>query len=399
MMCRVIPLLVVAIGAGSPPEGVAMDDVVRGNNRFAFELLGKVGAKPGNLIVSPYSISSALAMTSLGARGATLDQMAATLHLPSGGGPATETAFAALHQRLDGPDAAKRPYRLAVANALWGQRGLDYRPEFLRRAEAGFGAGLRPVDFLSDPAGSRLEINAWVEAKTGDKIKDLLSSSDITPGTDLILTNAIYFKGTWTNPFPKSATHDQPFSDGTTSKPVPTMHRTGSMGYFDGGSFQALDLPYAGDDLSMVILLPKPVDGLPALEAAMTAEAVDGWLAKLARTQVRASIPRFKVESAAKLSGPLASLGMKLPFSPEADFSGMAEGRPLHISAVVHKAFAEVNEEGTEAAAATGVVMTRSLAMAAPTPLVVFQADHPFSFLIRDLKSGSILFVGRVTVP
>ena len=392
-----IPLLVVAIGAG--PGESAMNDVVRGNNRFAVDLYGKVRDRPGNLFLSPYSISTALAMTYLGAKGQTARELAETLHFPEQAG-AMDSGFAELRKRFDA-GGEERPYQLSTANALWGQQGLAYRPEFLKRAEAGFGAGLHPVDFAGNPEAARKTINDWVETQTRDKIKDLIDSSAIKKDTDLILTNAIYFKGAWATPFPKSATKDEPFGNGDKTIPVPMMHLAGSFDYSEdeAAGLQVLSLPYSGNELAMVVLLPRKPDGLAGLEASLTGPRLDGWLAKPSNRQVEISMPRFKLERDVELSGVLASLGMRSAFGAGADFSGMTEDRRLVLSAVIHKAFADVNEEGTEAAAATAVVMMRMSAMVPRQPPVAFRADHPFLFLIRDVKSGSILFMGRVSNP
>lgn len=395
MLRRLIPLLIVAIGAG--PEGVAMKDVVRGNNQFAFDLYGKVRAGSGNVFLSPYSISAALAMTSAGAKGETARQMAEALHLPSDG-EALHSGFAQLDAQLVGGEDP-RPYQLNIANALWGQQGLGYRPEFLRLTETYYRAGLHQVDFGRHHEIARETINSWVEEQTKDKIKDLIGPRDITPATDLVLTNAIYFKGTWSNPFPKLATKDEDFTTTEDKRfPVPMMHQSGSFNCFEADSIQALELPYEGNTLSMVVLLPRKVNGLGDLETGLTASKLDGWLARLSRQPVQVALPRFKLECGFELAGALTSLGMSLAFSPEADFSGITEDRKLFISAVIHKAFADVNEEGTEAAAATAVMMLRSMAKVSRPP-VVFRADHPFLFLIRDVRSGSILFLGRVTNP
>ncbi len=248
--------------------------------------------------------------------------------------------------------------------------------------------------------GPRKTINLWVEQQTRDKIKDLLAPPDVTKDTDLILTNAVYFKGAWATPFPKGATKDVPFKDGKTSNPVPTMHLTDQFGYVETDDVQGLDLHYVGNELSAFLLLPKKEDGLAALEASLSSPAVEGWLAKLTRQRVQVSLPRFKVETSSELSKTLSAMGMPSAFEPKlADFSGIATDRKLYLSAVIHKAFAEFNEEGTEAAAATAAVVMRATAVYAQRPPVVFRADHPFLFLIRDLRSGSILFMGRVEYP
>ena len=322
--------------------------------------------------------------------------MARTLHLP-GDPRSVDEGFAALGQLLGG-GKAPRPYQLNAANALWGQQGLGYLPEFLHRAESGFGAGLRPVDFREDPGAARRTINAWVEAQTRDKIKDLLGPADVTAGTDLILTNAVYFKGTWAVPFPKSSTRDDPFHGGARPISAPTMHLTDQYGYFESADLQALRLPYLGNDLGMVVLLPRRRDGLAEIEATLTAGVVEGWIAGLARRRVEVALPRFRVEAGIGLGGILAGMGMPTAFGPRADFGGITADRPLQLSGVIHKAFVDVNEEGTEAAAATAVMM-KSQSIRAPVPPVVFRADHPFLFLIRDDRSGSILFLGRVEAP
>jgi serpin B len=376
-------------------DGTRPVEVVEGNNRFAFDLYGRLRHRPGNLFFSPHSLSTTLAMTYAGARGETAQQMAATLHfsLP----PADlHPAFAALDRQLN--DGKGRRYKLAVANALWGQEGEPFLPDFLRLLAENYGAGLRRVDFLS-VAQARRTINSWVEEQTGGKIKDLLQPPVPGPDTSLVLTNAIYFKGDWTSPFPKGATKDEMFTV-TEDKgvPVPMMHRTGRLGYLDGGDFQALELPYAGDDLAMIVLLPKKADGLAEFEQSLTTERLSAWLARLRPHRVDVALPRFKVESRFELEKVLPEMGMPLALTPSADFSGMNGKRDLFISAVIHKAFADVNEEGTEAAAATAVVITRAMA-AAPEPAVVFRADHPFAFLIRHNRSGSLLFLGRVVNP
>jgi serine protease inhibitor len=393
-------LLTLAMGPLSRAEGVKDGEpsakVVEGNNRFALDLYGRLRDRPGNLFMSPYSLSTALAMTYAGARGETAEQMAATLHLSLPPGT-LHAAFAALERQIKGGD--RRPYKLSVANALWGQEGEDFLPDFLKLLAENYEAGLRQVDFRSVEQACRT-INNWVEEQTGGKIKDLLQPPHLSPNTSLVLTNAIYFKGDWASPFPKGATKDEMFAVTEDKRvPVPMMHRTGRLNYRDGGDFHVLDLPYAGNDLSMVILLPKKVDGLARFEESLTSEKLSAWLAKLGPHRVDVALPKFKVEAGFELQKALPAMGMTLAFTRSADFSGIDGKRDLFISAVIHKAFVDVNEEGTEAAAATAVVIARPAAVVRPEPVVEFRADHPFAFLIRHNRSGSILFLGRVTNP
>jgi serpin B len=389
MRSSIFSVLVVSLtmtSAGCVPEAGQRTSQVEGNNRFATELYSKLSERPGNVFLSPYSISAALAMTYAGARGETAEQMARTLHFD--GSPET---LGAVFSDVAGRRGA--PYTLTVSNALWGQEGDHFLPEFLKQAGK-FGADLRRVDFRS--AHAREIINSWVEEETKGKIKNLLQPPLPGPDTSLVLTNAIYFKGDWSRPFFEAATKDEPFwiaQDKSVS--VPLMHRIGSYRYQDAGNHQVLELPYAGGDLAMVVFLPKDKSAdPPQLDATGLAQSV----ANLAPRQVDVTFPRFKIEAAFELEKVLAKLGMSLAFSPQADFSGINGKRDLFLSAVVHKAYVEVNEKGTEAAAATGVVTWRSAAVKTAPPLV-FRADHPFVFVIRDTRSGGILFMGRVSNP
>ncbi|MDR3633669.1 MAG: serpin family protein [Isosphaeraceae bacterium] len=380
---------------GAVTKGERMDEVVAANNQFAFDLYAQLGREPGNLFFSPYSLSTALAMTYAGARGETAAQMAKTLHakLPP---EQLDAAIHALVRRIGG-EGGTRPYELAAANALWAQSGLSYQDDFLTRLERFYGAGLHQLDFHADPETARRTINAWVEEQTRDKIRELLKSGAITGDTELVLTNAIYFKGRWQDAFPKGRTEEGDFFVPKGSKTrVPLMHQLARFPYAEGSGFQALELPYVGNDLSLLVLLPKQRDGLPDLERELaTASAM-----RPAVREVDVTLPRFKMTSGFTLNDTLSALGMPMAFTARADFSGMNGRGGLSISAVVHEAFVDVNEEGTEAAAATGVVMLRSLAVKAPRPEpVIFRADHPFLFLIRETKSGCILFLGRVNEP
>lgn len=375
------------------PQEVA---VVKGNTAFALNLYGQLREEPGNLFLSPYSISSALAMTYAGARGRTAEQMAASLRfmLPN---EQLHPTFGGLTKGLN--EAGKTgDFELAVANALWGQKGEKWLPAFLALNREHYGAGLNEVDFIRATEEARLTINAWVEKETREKIKDLLKPGVLTRDTRLVLTNAIYFKGLWLAQFKKEATKDAPFhvtSDKTTT--VPMMNQTGSFKYLRGDGFKALELPYHGDRLSMVVFLPEEVDGLADFEKTLTAENLAKWLPRLRKTpNVVVGLPKFTVTAEFSLSKVLKTLGMTDAFTDGvADFSGMDGTKNLFISAVIHKAFVDVNEEGTEAAAATAVVVGVTSVVEPP----VFRADHPFLFLIRDTVSGSILFLGRVVNP
>jgi serpin B len=390
-----LTLLVGGAGAVGQPTKARPNAVVEGNSRFAFDLYARLREKEGNLFLSPYSISAALAMTYAGARGETAEQMAKVLHLP--GGDRAHKEFAALVREING-GGRERGYQLSTANALWGQQGYPFRPDFLRLIKDDYGGGLQEVDF-AQPEQARKTINAWVERETRDKIKDLIGQGVLNARTRLVLTNAIYFKSPWMHPFQKGATRDEPFyltADKT--EPAPLMHQTDTFGYAEGDGFQALELPYVRNELAMLVLLPKKKDGLAELEKTLTAERVSGVGGRLSRERVQVSLPRFKTTATFELSDVLSGMGMPRAFRG-ADFSGMTDRPdPLEISKVVHKAFVDVNEEGTEAAAATGVIVGLAAAPV-PRPMPVFRADHPFVFLIRDTRSGSILFLGRLADP
>jgi len=375
--------------------------VAKNNNQFALDLYAKLRGGDGNLFFSPYSISTALAMTRAGAHGDTAAEMDKTLHftLPE---VELQPAFGALVKEVNGdPTDAKRGYQLSTANALWGQKGFPFKTDFLKLVSNNYGAGLNEVDFKNATEQARGVINAWVEKETRDKIKDLLHQGDLTPDTRLVLTNAIYFKGDWASPFKKEQTKEEPFHLSADKKASALlMHQTGEYNYFDGGSFQALELPYSGKNLTMVVLLPKKVDGIADFEKDFTADKLADWVGKLHKQKVIVSLPKFKTTQRTSLAKTLSEMGMKKAFTAGADFSGMG-GDPgdLALSDVIHKAFIDVNEEGTEAAAATAVVGVKSAAVHVEPPTPVFRADHPFVFLIRDTRSSSILFLGRLVDP
>jgi serpin B len=392
-----------AAGAFANRVGIAADrpdaaKLVAGNTAFGCELYGELKSEAGNLFLSPFSISTALGMAAAGARGKTREEMDRVLHLPEG----APAAFGAVLKSLnDEPDAKKRGFTLATANALWAQKGYPWKAEYKKLVAADYGAGLFDVDFQGQPEASRGTINAWVEKETRDKIKDLLPQGSVTPMTRLVLTNAIYFKGDWADKFKKENTKDAPFtlSDGKKAEAV-LMHRVGGFQYAETDAYQVLDLPYAGKRVSMTVILPRKPDGLPAVEKELSGEKLAAVLKGLhfERT-VHVHLPKFKVEKRFTLNKPLKDMGMKAAFTAAADFGGMHDGgENLAISAVLHKAFVDVNEEGTEAAAATGVVIAPT---AAPVPRQpkYFRADRPFLYLIRDHQTGSVLFLGRLTEP
>jgi serpin B len=399
-----VPLLLLPEASGmaqtpAPPTPPTPDQVAvaHGNNAFAADLYGQLRRQDGNLFFSPESISTALAMAYAGASGTTASEMAATLHFtlpPAQLHPAMGALLTSLNSTHSG-------YQLRVADALWAEKDYAFLDDFLKLTEDDYSAGFKPMDFKTAPEAARASINQWVAQQTEDKIKDLIPPGAIKSDTGLVLTNAIYFKGDWQTQFGKAATQDEDFhlSPAQTVK-TPLMHLQTKLGYFNGATFQAVDIPYKSGELSMVVLLPNDVAGLPALEQVLTAVNLQKWLDGGWRSnKIILTLPKFKMTSQFELAEALRTLGMKQAFlRGTADFSGMTGKKDLWISAAIHKAFVDVNEEGTEAAAATGIVM-RSMAMSHEATPVVFRVDHPFIFLIRDNRSGAILFMGRVTDP
>lgn len=381
-------------GTPDPAEqpSVPLDELVKGNNAFAMDLYRALAKGDTSVFLSPYSISTALAMTYAGARDNTAKQMASALHFAPGN---VHGAFAGLTQTITPQIDAG--YELHVANALWAMKGYEFRPEFVDMVRTAYKADLQTVDFGDEPA-ARKAINAWVENATRGKIKDLIPSGLLDAMTRLVLTNAIYFKGTWAQKFDANATKDAPFTLlGGNSVNVPMMYRKAAVSYAETEDAHVVELPYKGDTLTMVVAVPKAKNGLPALEARLDAGMLASMTQELRSKEIALYLPRFKIEAQFGLSPVLQSLGMTDAFSDSADFSGMNSGKEdLYIKAVLHKAFVEVNEEGTEAAAATAVVVT---ARGAPRPPLEVRADHPFFFMIRHKSTGAILFMGRMTNP
>jgi serpin B len=366
----------------------------KGGNEFAFDVFEQLReSDQGNLFFSPYSIYVALAMTSAGAAGTTADELSGVLHNDIRD---LHGAVAALAQSLRA-GAETDGYELNIANRLWGQEGYEFLADFLALTRDQYGAELTQLDFATDAETARGTINGWVEDETRQKIRDLLQPGDVDDMTRLVLTNAIYFKGQWNSKFDERFTSQAPFhlSSGDTID-VPLMYQAAEFKYHAADGMQMIELPY-GEGLSMVVMLPDKNDGLPAIEARLTSETVEGWLSHLAQERVMVHLPRFNMTSQFALAKVLRTLGLSSAFTPgEADLSGMTGSKELFLSTVIHKAFVDVNEEGTEAAAATAVVARTP---GPPVEVKIFRAEHPFLFLIRDNRTGSIVFLGRVMNP
>jgi serine protease inhibitor/ankyrin repeat protein len=373
--------------------------VVRGNTAFALGLYEKLRAREGNLFFSPYSISTALVMTYAGAREDTAREMADTLRF-SLNADRLHPAFAELQAGLNKVQESGN-VRLSVANSLWPQQGHPFLGEYLTLVEKHYGVRITSVDYSTDATreASRQMINRWVEDRTQNKIQELVRPEHLTDLTRLVLTNAIYFNGKWKNEFDPEATRDGTFylSVGR-SVSTPTMHQTDEFRCAADSSAQILELSYRGDELSMLILLPPRIEGLAQLEKRLSVENLNRWRRLLKESQVIVSLPRFRMTWEAGLKTILQQMGMAKAFEwPGANFAGL-DGDPnwFCIGEVIHKAYVDVNEEGTEAAAATAVEM-RMMGMPPKPP--EFRADHPFLFLIQDSRTGSILFLGRIVDP
>jgi len=374
--------------------------LVEGNSAFAFELYQALKGEEGNLFYSPYSISLALAMTYAGARGETAQQMADTLQFLLGQDklhPAFNWLDAELAQRGEGAEGQDgEEFRLNIVNAIWGQKDYEFLSDFLDVLAENYGAGLRILDFMTETEKSRLTINDWVYDQTEKRIEDLIPQGAIDALTRLVLTNAIYFNAAWAYPFDEDMTGDSFFyllDGGQVS--VPMMKQTESFGFTEGEGYQAVELRYDGGELSMVILLPE-AEQFEAFEQTLNAQQVSDIISSLRPIEVSLTMPRFEFDSEFGLKDTLAGMGMPIAFSGAADFSGMTGNPELFISDVVHKAFVAVDEAGTEAAAATAVIVGLT---AVPPPPIEVTLDRPFIFLIRDIDTGTILFLGRVMNP
>jgi serpin B len=366
----------------------------RSGNQFAFELY-KQSKKPAeNRFFSPASMATSLAMIYAGANGRTKQQMAHVLHfdLPDA---QLQAGFGALNDMLN---SQNKSYRLNMANRLWLQKGFQFETPFLKSTFEHYKAEPGAVDFANSEQ-ARLTINQWVSEQTNGKISEIIPPGILHDKIRFVLTNAIYFKGTWHYRFPKELTREAPFhAPKNRDVRVPMMNQTGAFQYAENSEAQFLELPYLGGDLSMVILLPKQVDGLPKLEKQLTAQTMQKWYSSLGHAdEVEIYLPKFTFSHQISLKDALSSMGMPLAFSDDADFSGISTQHEQKLYEAIHQAFVDVNEEGTEAAAVTGHVGGN-----APGPVpqhVLFRADHPFLFLIQDKRTAAILFLGRVLNP
>lgn len=386
-----IPLTADDVGATN--DGISA--VIKANNQFALDLYSKfIQDEPGNIFFSPYSISLALAMTYEGARGKTAEEMESVLHLPEDES-SRRPAFARIYNIVNKID---KKYELRTANALWVQKDYPLLGEYVNIIQRYYVGKTTNLDFVKETEKSRQVINDWVEEQAKNRIKDLIPQGLLSAYTRLVLTNAIYFKGEWLKQFDKENTKEEDFrvSPERIVK-VQMMRLTDDVmfNYAETGELQILEMPYAGEELSMLILLPKEDYNLKSLEESLNQKKLSEWKTMLNKQEVRVYIPRFKFETKYFLADVLIKMGMPTAFSPNADFSGMDGTRNLFIDDVIHQGFIEVTEEGTEAAAATAVVMKLTAVPSIP----VFYADHPFVFIIQEKETGNMLFLGRVTDP
>lgn len=386
--------IIVANDSEATPVNVG--NTVNDNTQFAFDVYKKLAKEnEGNVFLSPWSISSALAMTAEGARGDTLREMRTVLHLADDD-TIRRSSFAAIYNQINKKD---KEYQLNTANALWAQQGYTFLPEYFDVVEQYYGGKVTNVDFQTKTEEARMMINDWVEEKTNDKIKDIIPQGMLSPMTRLVLSNAIYFKGTWVLEFDKKNTYDASFrvsSDKTVTVDMMVRDdKDARFNYYENEDLQVLEMLYKGEELSMLVLLPKDED-LAKLEESLTAEKLEEYRNGLYERKIDVYMPKFKFDTKYFMVKTLSEMGMPTAFDPiDADFSGMTGKKDLFISAVIHQAFVEVNEEGTEAAAATVVVMETMAAL----PMNDFRADHPFIFIIQERGTGNILFMGRVVDP
>lgn len=395
MKRRIISLLLsLAVALVSCTRAAETESVVEGNTAFGIDLYAALSGTSGNLFFSPYSISTCLAMTYAGARGDTERQISQVLHFGTNQNH-FHASFGELQRRLDEGNKRKG-IQLDIANALWAQQGEAFLSPFLQIARNNYQADVKRADFNNADLVAG-EINSWVAKKTADKIQQVLPPDSVDPLTRLVLVDAVYFKGAWAAVFDKASTSIQSFHRATDSEvDVPFMTQSSFVYYTETNDFQALELPYKGNQLSMLIVLSRQIGGLRQLEKQLSPTFVDDLLAQLKRQSVDILLPKFKMKYSVSLNDTLANMGMPDAFGSRADFSGLDGTKSLYVSRLFHKAWLDVTEEGTEAAAATSEAFSlRGGERTKP----VFCANHPFVFMIRDNRSGSLLFMGRLADP
>jgi len=394
---------------GSTQQGI--QEVVNANNQFAFDLYSELyKSEQGNVFYSPYSISAALAMTYEGAKGQTADEMKSVFHFPES--KILRPNFAAVYNEINKQD---KNYKLSTGNALWVQKDYPFLEDYIKRVENYYGGKAAGLDFIQETEKSRQTINTFIEEQTNDKIKDLIAPGVLNPMTRMVLTNAIYFKGTWEWGFDKSDTRDMDFKitkDNIIKTPMMYMNNDkASFNYADIGELQILELPYKDNEISMLILLPKQgVDydmetgeeiilDYTLEDIELTTENLNSWKSEMQDDMGRLDsiyLPKFEFDTKYGLNQVLTQLGMPTAFNEmKADFSGMTQKEQLFISNVIHQAYVKVDEKGTEAAAATAVVMEASGIGSSN----IFKADHPFIFIIQEKETGNVLFMGRMINP
>ena len=379
--------------------------VVLANNQFALDLYKNLAGDQANsrenLFFSPFSISSAMAIACEGARGDTAREIREVFFFPEN----TAVMRGGYEELISGINSGSSAYSLNAANALFAEQTYPFRPDYIAVASQSYGAKATNLDFINNPDNSRLTINRWIEEQTNDKIKDLIPPGSITPLTRLVITNAVYFKGNWQKQFDENETTMEDFQNGDgTAIRVPIMQRTdksATYGYTETADLQVLRMPYESDtgkSLTMLVLLPRD-DALSTIEQSLTIDTLTGLQQNLTEKRVMVYFPRFTMETKYFLPRTLSAMGMPTAFTTNADFSGMDGTRDLLVTDVIHQAFIDVNEEGTEAAAATAVIIGGRGYTPVEEPVPVFRADHPFIFFIQDDETGLILFMGRVMSP
>ncbi len=384
------------------PVPAALKALAEGNNAFALDLYGQLRSEPGNLFYSPYSISQAIAMAQAGARGETEKQIAQVMHF-NPNQQQLHSSFNAIDQHFTAMGSPRstlqRPMALRMANSAWGQQDEGWEKAYLDTLAANYGAGVQLTDFRAGSEAARARINEWVKVRTEGKIPELMPAGAVTNQTRLVLVNAVYFKAAWSKPFQKSQTAPAPFNllDGKQVS-VPTMRLTATLRHAKLGDWQAVELPYEGGATGMLLLVPEP-GKFAAAEQQLTTAQLQQLIAALQTKQVTLTLPSFKFDSAFSLADTLQAMGMTDAFDGnKADFSGMNGKRNLFIQAVIHKAFVAVDEEGTEAAAATGVTVAET-SVISPSDMVTLKVDRPFLFAIQEKQSGNLIFFGRVVNP